>query len=225
LPSRTPLFFCQTFYAKGTENLQAYDEFLKGWHGYRLQTKEGFAEAKIHFEKAVQIDPEFARAYAAQAVMYQKAVQLAAPGLRQGLGVTSHAALNAIRTKPHFLVKKAMKKPTALAHGLMSQYYLFRWQHDEALAEIERAVAMDPNDPELYNWMSNILWFMGKNREAIESAKMGLRLEPTNPAAYLLQLAKANLPDGNLTLAIGQFIMQISLNSEIKRHNDYYFRA
>ena len=200
---------------KGTENLQAYDEFLKGWQGYRLQTKEGFAEAKIHFEKAVEIDPEFYRAYAAQAVMYQKAVQLAAPGLRQGLGVTSHAALNAIRTKPHFLVKKAMKKPTALAHGLMSQYYLFRWQHDEALAEIERAVAMDPNDPELYNWMSNILWFMGKNREAIESAKMGLRLEPTNPAAYLLQLAKAYLPDGNLKESSELLERVIRLNPDL----------
>ena len=200
---------------KGTENLQAYDEFLKGWQGYRLQTKEGFADAKIHFERAVEIDPEFARAYAAQAVMYQKAVQLAAPGLRQGLGVTTHAALNAIRTKPHFLAKKAMKKPTALAHGLMSQYYLFRWQHDEALAEIERAVAMDPNDPELYNWMSNILWFMGKNREAIESAKMGLRLEPTNPAAYLLQLAKAYLPDGNLKESSELLERVIRLNPDL----------
>jgi len=94
---------------KGTDNLQAYDEFLKGWQGYRLLTKEGFAEAKIHLEKAVEIDPEFARAYAALAVLYQKAVQMAAPGLRQGLGVTNHAALNAIRTKPQFLVKKAMK--------------------------------------------------------------------------------------------------------------------
>jgi TolB-like protein/class 3 adenylate cyclase/Flp pilus assembly protein TadD len=200
---------------KGTENLQAYDEFLKGWQGYRLQTKEGFADAKIHFERAVEIDPEFARAYAAQAVMYQKAVQLAAPGLRQGLGVTTNAALNAIRTKPHFLAKKAMKKPTALAHGLMSQYYLFRWQHDEALAEIERAVAMDPNDPELYNWMSNILWFMGKNREAIESAKMGLRLEPTNPAAYLLQLAKAYLPDGNLKESSELLARVIRLNPDL----------
>jgi len=51
-----------------------------------------------------------------------------------------------------------------------------RYQRDGALAEIERAVAMDPNDPELYAWMSNILWFMGKNSEAIESAKMGLLL-------------------------------------------------
>jgi TolB-like protein len=183
---------------KGTDNLQAYDEFLKGWQGYRLLTKEGFAEAKIHLEKAVELDPEFARAYAALAVLYQKAIETAAPGLRQGLGVTNHAELDAVRNKPQLLLKKAMKKPTALAHGLMSQFYLYQYRHDEALAEIERAVAMDPNDPELYAWMSNIFYFMGKNSEAIESAKMGQRLDPNNPAAYLIQLAKAYLPDGNI---------------------------
>jgi len=183
---------------KGTDNLQAYDEFLKGWQSYRLLTKEGFAEAKIHLEKAVELDPEFARAYAALAVLYQKAIDTAAPGLRQGLGVTSHAELDAVRNKPQLLLKKAMKKPTALAHGLMSQFYLTRYRHDEALAEIERAVAMDPNDPELYAWMSNIFYFMGKNSEAIESAKMGQRLDPNNPTAYLIQLAKAYLPDENI---------------------------
>ena len=183
---------------RGTDNLQAYDEFLKGWQGYRLLTSAGFAEAKIHLEKAVELDPEFARAYAALAVLYWKAIQYATPELRQGLGLTDRAKKNAVRAKPQLLLKKAMKKPTALAHGLMSQLYLLRYQRDEALAEIERAIAMDPNDPELYAWMSNILWLMGKSSEAIESAKMGLRLDPNNPTTYLIQLGKANLPDGNL---------------------------
>ena len=183
---------------KGTDNLQAYDEFLKGWQGYRLLTSAGFAEAKIHLEKAVELDPNFARAYAALAVLYWKAIQYATPELKQGLGLTNRAAKNAVRAKPQLLLKKAMKKPTALAHGLMSQFYLLRYQRDEALAEIERAIAMDPNDPELYAWMSNIFWFMGKNSEAIESAKMGLRLDPNNPTTYLIQLGKAYLPDGDL---------------------------
>jgi TolB-like protein/class 3 adenylate cyclase len=200
---------------KGTDNLQAYDEFLKGWQGYRLLTKEGFAEAKIHLEKAVELDPEFARAYAALAILYWKAVQTAAPGLRQGLGVTNHAELDAVRTKPQLLLKNAMKKPTALAHGLMSQFYLYRYLHDEALSEIERAVAMDPNDPELYAWMSTILWFMGKNREAIESAKMGQRLDPNNPAPYLILLGRAYLPDGNLQESLPLLERAIRLNPEL----------
>ena len=198
---------------KGTDNLQAYDEFLKGWQGYRLLTNAGFAEAKIHLEKAVELDPEFARAYAALAVLYWKAAQTA--GLKQGLGLTDLASVLAARLKSQLLLDKAMKKPTALAHGLMSQIYLYRYLHDEALTEIERAVAMDPNDPELYAWMSNILWLMGKNREAIESAKMGQRLDPNNPAAYLNQLAKAYLPDGNIQESLQLLERAIRLNPEL----------
>jgi TolB-like protein/class 3 adenylate cyclase len=200
---------------KGTDNLQAYDEFLKGWQGYRLLTKAGFAEAKIHLEKAVELDPEFARAYAALAVLYWKAVQLAAPELRQGLGLTNPRELGAVKAKPNFLLKKAMKKPTALAHGLMSQFYLFRYQHDEAIAEIERAVAMDPNDPELYAWMSEIYWLIGKNNEAIESAKLGLRLDPNNPTIYLRQLGKSYLPDGNLEESLQVLERAKRLNPEL----------
>jgi adenylate cyclase len=172
--------------------------FLKAGKAIALLTKAGFAEAKIHLEKAVELDPEFTRAYAALAVLYWRATHFAAPEHRQGLGLNTRQELLAVKAKPQFLVKKAMKKPTALAHGLMSQFYLMRYQHDEALAEIERAVAMDPNDPELYAWMSEILWLMGKNSEAIESANMGLRLDPNNPATYLRQLARSYLPDGDL---------------------------
>ncbi len=200
---------------KGTDNLQAYDEFLKGWQGYRLLTKAGFAEAKIHLEKAVELDPEFARAYAALAVLYWKAIQYATPELRQGLGVTNRRELVAVKAKPQLLLKKAMKKPTALAHGLMSQFYLLRYQRDDALAEIQRAVAMDPNDPELYAWMSNILWFMGKNSEAIESAKMGQRLDPNNPTTYLIQLGKVYLPDGNLQESMQLLERAKRLNPEL----------
>ncbi|HSH69765.1 MAG TPA: tetratricopeptide repeat protein, partial [Deferrisomatales bacterium] len=200
---------------KGTENLQAYDEFLKGWQGYRRLTKDGFAQAKIHLEKAVELDPEFARAYAALAILYWKATQLAAPELRHGLGLTTRAEKHAVQTLPHLLVKKAMVKSTALAHGLMSQFYLFRYQHDAALAEIQQAVAMDPNDPELYAWMSHILWLTGKNDEAIEAARLGQRLDPNNPSMYLLQQGKAYLPDGDLQESLQVLERATRINPEL----------
>jgi len=200
---------------KGTENLQAYDAFLKGWQGYRLLTKEGFTVAKTYLEKAVELDPEFARAYAALAILYWKAIKYASPELRQGLGLNNRAAKSAVQAKPQLLLKKSMKKPTALAHGLTSQLYLFRYQHDEALAEIEQAIAMDPNNPEFYTWMSEILWLMGKNREAIESAEMALRLDPNNPAIYLRQLGRSYLPGGDLEKSLQVLERANRLNPEL----------
>jgi tetratricopeptide (TPR) repeat protein len=200
---------------RGTDNIQAYDSFLKGRQGYRLLTTTGFSEAKLHLEKAIELDPGFSRAYAALAVLYWKAVHTASPDLREGLGLTSRAKNNAVRNKPQLLLKEAMKKPTALAHGMMSQIYLFRYQHDEALAEIERAVAMDPNDPELYAWMSHILWLTGESEEAAEAAKMGLRLDPNNPTVYLIHLARSLLPDGDLEESLKVLKRAERLNPEL----------
>jgi len=164
-------------------------------------------------EKAVELDPEFARAYAALAVLYLKAVQTA--GLKQGLGLTDERKVMQASLKSRFLLEKAMKKPTALAHGMMSQIYLNMFLHNEAFAEIERAIAMDPNNPEFHDWMSNIPWFMGKDREAVESAKAAIRLDPNNPAQYLIRLARAYLPYGDLQESLTLLERARTLNPEL----------
>jgi adenylate cyclase len=198
---------------KGTDNPLAYEEYLKGWENYRQHTNESFARAKIYLEKAVELDPEFARAYAALAVLYFKAVQT--PGLKQGLGLTDERKVMQASLKSRFLLEKAMKKPTALAHGMMSQNYLNMFLHNEAFAEIERAIAMDPNNPELHEWMSNILWLTGKDREAVESAKTAIRLDPNNPAQYFIRLARAYLPDGDLQESLTLLERARTLNPEL----------
>ena len=95
----------------------------------RTSNVSEFERATMAFGYSLSVTPlQLARAYAALAVIYWKAIQYATPEIRQGLGLTDHAARNAVLAKPQLLLKKAMKKPTALAHGLMSQFYLLRYQ-------------------------------------------------------------------------------------------------
>ena len=63
--------------------------------------------------------------------------------------------------------------------------------------------------------MSEILWLMGKSSEAIESANMGLRLDPNNPATYLRQLARSYLPDGDLEESMQLLERAKRLNPEL----------
>ncbi|MBP1699486.1 MAG: guanylyl cyclase, partial [Deltaproteobacteria bacterium] len=58
---------------RGTGNVQAYDIFLKGWQHYLRQTPEDFRVAIVHFKKAVELDPNYGRAYAALASTYWEA--------------------------------------------------------------------------------------------------------------------------------------------------------
>ena len=48
-----------------TKNLEAWEEFQKGWDEYHRFTFEGNAKAIEHLKKAVELDPKYGRAYAA----------------------------------------------------------------------------------------------------------------------------------------------------------------
>ncbi|EAR02914.1 helix-turn-helix domain-containing protein [Maribacter sp. HTCC2170] len=55
---------------KPTDNLEAYDYYLKALEPYHSRTKEGLEEAVLLFEKAIKEDTQFARAYANIAISY-----------------------------------------------------------------------------------------------------------------------------------------------------------
>jgi len=83
-----------------------------------LLTAESLADARENLEKAVNLDPEFSKAYAALAGVYWRAGQFV--GLQRGLDLKDVYSMHMAILKAHDFLKKAMKKPTALAYGLKS---------------------------------------------------------------------------------------------------------
>ena len=69
--------------------------------------------------------------------------------------------------------------------------YQYKNQHDQAIAEGERAVALDPNNAESYMRLALILGTSGRAEDAIEAAKKGMRLNPHYPPRYIAALAGA----------------------------------
>ena len=65
----TPAEYDQ-IHKKPTENLEAYDFYLKGLEPLKKETKEGLTKAISQFEKAIELDPEFSLAYAELAITY-----------------------------------------------------------------------------------------------------------------------------------------------------------
>jgi tetratricopeptide (TPR) repeat protein len=191
---------------KGTENVAAYDAFLRGWGHYLRLTPEDFAKAEASFKKAVELDPSYGQAYAALSAVYSDASM--SPPLLKGLESAWHEA----RARMIQNLKKATE--CSIAHCVRSQRYLFRRQHQEALSEIERALALDPNDPtSLYN-MGNTLTFSGRPEEAAEFFKKGLRLDPHNPSRYLTGLGRAHFCMGDLEEAVRLYEQAMRLNPE-----------
>jgi TolB-like protein/Flp pilus assembly protein TadD len=168
--------------SKETVNPEAYDAFLQGWQHYLRQNPENFRKAISYFEKAVELDPQYARAYAALAATYMhvwKRFWHAKVGLRD---------LHDPRFLAEEFLEKAHLNPTPLAHQVAAGMLSQQGQHEEAIAEAERAISLDPNDADGYIALAGALSLAGRPDEAHQLVQQAMRLNPHYPPSYLYEL-------------------------------------
>jgi len=160
-----------------TDDPEAHDAFLRGWAHYVRSSAEDYSAAIPHFEEAIRLDPNYSRAHAVLASIYQVA---RIRGWQAHLGLTPDDTLE--QAVEH--LAEAMKTPTPLAHQVASSFFTGQGQHDEAIAEAEHAVELDTNDPAGYFAMARALAFAGRSVEAAEFIDKAKRLNPYYPADY-----------------------------------------
>jgi adenylate cyclase len=156
---------------------EAYDAFLKGWEHAQRRTPEHYTKALKYFQHAVELDPDYARAHAAIASVYWKSSW---EGWYAALGFDNEEA----RTAAAESLKRAMAEPSPLAHQVAAQMRLWRGRHDEATAEAERAVDLNPNDADSRAVLAEVLIYNGKPGEALTAIAVARRLDPYNEARY-----------------------------------------
>ncbi len=191
---------------KGTDKIPAYDAFLRGLGHYLRLTPGDSAKGVDSFKKAIELDTNYGRAYAALSAAYWDASLM--PALAKGLGVSWHET----RARAIQYLEKATQGQ--MTHSVRSQRYLWRRQHQEAISEMDRALALDPNDPTSLYHMGNALTYAGRPRGAVEFLKRGMRLDPHNPSRYLTGLGRAHFSMGELEQAVGLYEKAMRLNPE-----------
>ncbi len=179
-----------------TWDAAAYDAYLQGLTHFRAFTQEDFAKAEIHLLRAIDIDPDYGQAHAALAAVYWNSILRA---WRHNLG-WSDARARAVRH-----LDLAMKKPTPLAHRLNSRLLLHARKHDEAIAAVERAIALDPNDADSFALMGHQFIFIGRPAEGVTLLRKAMRLDPRYPALYLQRLGYAYFGMEQYTNAVTMF--------------------
>jgi adenylate cyclase len=177
-----------------TANPQAYDVFLQGWEFYRRFSANNFSKAIPYFERAVQLDQNYGRVYAALASIYWES-------WRQGESWTSKVnpdvsnqnSYIGARYKAEKYVELALKNPTPLAHRVASAMdWNFR-KFNEAISEAETAVTLDPNDPDGHVALAWALIFSGRPQEAVPEVDRAMRLDPLHPEIYAYVLGMSQL--------------------------------
>ncbi len=179
---------------KDTDNPHAHDAYLRGWQFYRRYTPEDFVKAIPYFERAVELDPDFGQAWAALASVYWISYRKSyAWTLIVNPNRDNFVSLLGALQKAEQFLEQAKRNPTPLAHQIESQMSWNFRQFDKAISEAERAVELDPNDPDGHLAMAWALIFAGRAEAAIASAENGVRLDPYFPARYLFALGTAQL--------------------------------
>ncbi|MCH8139211.1 MAG: adenylate/guanylate cyclase domain-containing protein [Proteobacteria bacterium] len=164
-----------------TDNLEAYDYFLRGRAYQARATKETNVQAREMFERAIELDPSFAGAYAVLSHTHWRDWSFQWSEDPQALERAFEAAKRAV----------ALDDSLPLAHTYLGWAYVFRKQYEEAIAEGERAIVLDPNFAEGYARLGHILSLAGRPQEAVDSVKKAMRLDPHYRHSYLYFLGHA----------------------------------
>jgi adenylate cyclase len=166
---------------KHTDNLEAYDAFLRGVEYFWRDTKEANAQARQMLEKAVALDPQYAEAYA----------ELGRTYYREWIwrwSVDPQALERALA-----LAQKAVALDDSLpaAHTLLSLGYARKQQYAHAITEGERAITLDPNNADSFAFQAEVLNVAGRPEEALRRVEQARRFNPHYPSYYLIQLGWA----------------------------------
>jgi adenylate cyclase len=143
---------------------------LRGRDYYARNTRSGNDQAKILFERAIDLDPTYASAY----------VALGWTRARAAVSGWTEFPDEALK-QAESLAQKAIEfdDGNAEARALLAGVYLNLGQLDMALSEAEHAIALNPNDAGSYAARGAILVDSGHPKEAIEPFEIAMRLNPS----------------------------------------------
>lgn len=167
---------------KTTAQLAAYDYFLKGRELHHKFSGETCRQGIECLEKAVELDPNYAQAWA-------------------WLGCTiGQAWVRGYLPDPEGLFKKAvyaarhaleLDDEDSECYRLTSEIHLYQRQHARALQHNHRGLSLNPNNPRLIAQHGYLLTYTGRPEEGVEWIEKIIRLDPMHPENYYSHLAVA----------------------------------
>jgi TolB-like protein/class 3 adenylate cyclase/Tfp pilus assembly protein PilF len=167
-----------------TTNLDAYDYYLRAWAAMYRYSREGSQEALALLEKAIDLDPEFALAYATEAVCYF---------IRRAFSWSVDPAYEAAEGER--TARRAMELDSSDARVLTfyAQTLIYiAGRLDEAVSCLDQAIRADPNYANAWMWRGNTKSYLGDAERAIEDLEQALRLSPLDSTLWIAQTGMAN---------------------------------
>ena len=161
-----------------TENSEAYQFYLKGrYFVTSKRTEEWIKKGIEYFQKAIDLDPNYALAYAGIAEAY-------------GFLASSTGGWSPREAYPkaEAAAMKALELDDSLGEAHCSLGFaqlLYDWNFAEAEREFKKAIELSPNYPNSHDGYGFYLKAVGRHAEAIEKCKQAQKLDPLSPFAHV----------------------------------------
>ncbi len=203
-----------------------YDEYLLGRQSLNQMNGIAFQRAVTHFEKAIQMDPNYALAYAGLADAYDLQPWWAVSPPKVALTKGRAAALKALEIEPNLAeahnslgfvqlyldwdlpaAEKSFRRAIELRPGFALAHYWYAGmlsaagRHDEAIASIKRAQALDPFSEMVNSDAGWYYFFARRHDEAIEQCRRTIEMKPNFSWTYLC-IYEAQVQKGQLAAAV-----------------------
>ncbi|HEY0379229.1 MAG TPA: protein kinase [Pyrinomonadaceae bacterium] len=151
-----------------TDNTEAYRLYLKGRYCLSKATRAALDNALKHFRQAIDVDPDYALAYAGLADAYYALS-------------SNHLPANEAMPKARAAAEQALKLDDELAEahaslGLVKAFYEWDWAGAEG--EYRRAIELNPGYASAHHWYGWYLALTGRLSEAIAEVKQASELDP-----------------------------------------------
>ena len=161
---------------KPLASLEVYDCWLRGMDSLRRGTPQADAEARVFFERALALDPAYARGYAGISLSH--------------FNEWSCQAWEFWDDREHLAFKNARQAADlddrdALIQLVLGRILLYRRQFDEAARCVDRAIELNPNDADVLAHAALCRSYLGDPTLGLSMASKAMRLNPHYPNWYV----------------------------------------
>ena len=186
-----------------TDSMEAYDSFLRGRELWHRLTKETNTEARELLQRAIELDPKYAPAYAFLALTHGlDYLNRWSPSPPQSQEQAEEAATRAV----------ALDDQNPWAHWALGIVSLYMRRNDAAIAEAERAIVLNPNFAEAYVSLGEALHYSGRSGDALGYLERAMALNPHFPDVLLHFQALALFQMGQYEKAAGLLKRRLARN-------------
>jgi TolB-like protein/DNA-binding winged helix-turn-helix (wHTH) protein/tetratricopeptide (TPR) repeat protein len=158
----------QSLSRQGTNNIEAYQAYLKGRYYLNQRTAEGVKKSLGHFQQAIELDRRYALAYAGLSNAYSMGMWFIPLPQKEATEKAREAATRALEIDPRL----------GEAHYVISEVLAQEWNWAASNREIEQAIELSPGDSNVHHGYALFLNYTKRPDEAITEIKRAQELDP-----------------------------------------------